>query len=603
MRRNDVRSFTRRAGDAGLKTGAPVASDRQRRQEAGDPSVVHVRTGPLASGLLALSLAIPGFAAAQPSPAALDAVFVQWDRDDSPGCAAGALRNGEFVFRGAYGMANLDHAVPLTPDSKFRMASVSKQFTVAAVLVAEDQGLLSLEDPLRKHFPDLPGWADSVRVRHLVHHTSGIRDYLVVMSLRGFGDDAHYTDADVLAALRRLERLNFEPGAEYLYSNSGYWLLAELIPRVSGQTLRQFAAEHLLGPVGMENSHFHDRHRELVPGRATGYRPRPKAEGGGFEVDATTLEMVGDGGLMTSVNELAHWERMFLDPAALGPELVARLLEPGRFRDGSVQDYAGGLVLGTYRGLPTVAHGGSWVGFRTYALRFPEQAFAVFVLCNAASADPGALSRRVADLFLGEAMAPAREPAAPGAAGELPIRPGRFWEADSASLASIRERDVDEGNGFVLDRGGFVTPLTAVAGELSAFAGNTRLQLAPEPDGFVLRQPGQRDFRYRRVAEYRRDEGQPAFADMVELAGAYRCRELDVSYEVRFDARPGLTLVGVGGERPLEPVFLDPDGAAPVYAWDRGTVRFLPDPDPGETRARGFELSAGRARGFLFVRE
>ena len=581
--------------------GERRSSDRHRQPEAGVAHVAHARRGLLALGLLAVALAVPGAEAAQPSAAALDAVFAKWDREDSPGCAVGALRNGEFVFRGAYGMANLDHAVPLTPDSIFRMASVSKQFTVAAVLVAEEQGLLSLEDPLRKHFPDLPGWADPVRIRHLVHHTSGIRDYLVVMSLRGFGDDAHYTDADVLAALRQLERLNFDPGTEYLYSNSGYWLLAELIPRVSGQTLRQFATEHLLGPVGMENSHFHDRYRELVPGRATGYRLRPEAEGGGFEVDATTLEMVGDGGLMTSVNELAHWERMFLDPAAFGPELVGRLLEPGRFRDGSVQDYAGGLVLGAYRGLPTVSHGGSWVGFRTYALRFPEQAFAVFVLCNSASADPGALSRRVADLFLANELATTPEVSGSGSTEDPGLLPGRFWESASGSLASVERRDSDEGGGFVLVRGGTRTPLSMVGDELSGFAGDTRFHLEPRPDGFALRQPGQRDFRYVRVEEYRRDEGQPAFADVVELAGTYRCRELDASYEVRFDARPGLTLVGLGGERALEPVFLDREGPSPVYAWDRGTVRFLPD--PGEDRARGFELSAGRARGFLFVRE
>ena len=540
---------------------------------------------------------LPAVAVAQPPAAALDAVFAEWDREDSPGCAAGALRRGEFVFRDAYGMANLDHRIPLTADSIFRMASVSKQFTVAATLVAEDQGLLSLEDPIRKHFPDLPGWADPVRVRHLVHHTSGIRDYLVVMSLRGFGDDAHYTDADVLAALGQLERLNFDPGTEYLYSNSGYWLLAELIPRVSGQTLRQFAAEHLLGPVGMNNSHFHDRYRELVPGRATGYRPRPEAEGGGFEVDATTLEMVGDGGLMTSVNELAHWERMFLDPAALGAELFARLLEPGRFRDGSVQDYAGGLVLGAYRGLATVSHGGSWVGFRTYALRFPEQAFAVFVLCNSASANPGEFSRRVADLFLEAEMAPPNGDPETGVA-QSGVETGTFWEAASASLASIGRT---EGGGLALIRNGGTLPVSVVEGELFVFAGDARLRLEPRPDGFVLRQPGQRDFRYVRVEPYRRDEGRPALADMVELAGNYRCRELDVSYEVRFDARPGLTLVSGGGERALEPVFVDPGESSPVYAWDRGTVRFLPEPGGG--RARGFELSAGRARGFLFIRE
>ena len=572
------------------------SSDRHHQPQAGDVPYVKLRRDLVAAGCLALALAFPGTAAAQPAPADLDAVFSEWDREDSPGCAAGALRNGEFVYRGAYGMANLDYGIPLTPDSIFRMASVSKQFTVAAVLVAEDQGLLSLEDPLRKHFPDLPAWADPVRIRHLVHHTSGIRDYLVVMSLRGLGDDAHYTDADVLAALRQLERLNFDPGTEYLYSNSGYWLLAELIPRVSGLTLRQFAREHLFGPVGMTGSHFHDRHREIVPGRATGYRPRPEAEGGGFEEDMTTLEMVGDGGLYTSVNELRHWERMFLDPAALGPDLLRRLTAPGRFNDGSAQDYAGGLGLGEYRGLATVSHGGSFVGFRTYALRFPDQAFAVFVLCNSASADPGALSRRVADLFLAGEMAPARDTARAGAA-ELPIRPGRFWEAASASLASIERKD----DGPVLVRGGGETALSVVGGELSGFAGDTRLRLEPRPQGFVLHQPGQREFRYLRVEGYPGEDGQPALADMVELAGVYRCRELDVSYEVRLDARPGLTLVGVNGERALEPVFEDPDGPSPVYAWDRGTVRFLPD--PGETRARGFELSAGRARGFRFVRE
>ena len=383
----------------------------------------------LALGLMSLPPGTGRAEAAQPPTAALNEVFAEWDRDDSPGCAAGALRRGAFVFKSAYGMANLDHAVPLTPDSIFRMASVSKQFTAAAVLVAEDQGLLSLEDPLRKHFPDLPDWADPVRIRHLIHHTSGIRDYLVVMALRGLGDDAYYTDADVLAALRQLERLNFEPGSEYLYSNSGYWLLARLIHRTSGKTLREFAAEHLLGPVGMTGSHFHDRQREIVPGRATGYRPRPEAEGGGFEMDATTLEMVGDGGLYTSVNELRHWERMFLDPAALGPDLLHRLVAPGRFNDGSVQDYAGGLGLGEYRGLATVSHGGGFVGFRTYALRFPEQEFAVFVLCNSASADPGELARRVADLFLADDMV------SPGAASESvsyrgpgTAYPGKFWE-------------------------------------------------------------------------------------------------------------------------------------------------------------------------------
>ena len=554
--------------------------------------------GPVTVGLALSTLAGPASSGVQetpgPSPAALDAVFGRWDREDSPGCAAGALRGGEFVFRGAYGMANLDHGVPLTADSVFRMASVSKQFTAAAVLAAEDQQLLSLEDPLRKHLPDLPSWADPVRVRHLVQHTSGVRDYLVVMALRGHGDDAHYTDDDVLAALQRLERLNFEPGSEYLYSNSGYWLLGQLVQRVSGQTLREFAKERLFEPLGMEATHFHDRRREVVPRRATGYRLRPEAEGGGFELDRTTLEMVGDGGLYTSVNQLRRWERMFLDPAALGPGFVERLVEPGRLSDGSPQDYAGGLGLGEYRGLRTVSHGGGFVGFRTYSLRFPHRDFAVFVLCNAANADPGSAARRVADLFLAAELGAPESALEPGGIERRPIQPGRFREAASASVASI-ERGVEGEQGLSLVRGGSGLRLHFADGELVGLSGDTRLRLLPRRDGFVLREPGQRDFHYERVEPYA-----PSFAETAKLTGSFHCRELDTRYEVRSDAGRGLTLAGAGRERPLEPVFLDPDGSAPVYSWEGGTVRFLRD---STGRATGFEFSAGRARGFLFTRQ
>ena len=563
---------------------------------------------------------------------ALRQVFAAFDRPDSPGCAVGALRAGEFVFRGAYGSADLDHGIPLTPDSIFRMASVSKQFTAAAVLVAEDLDLLSLEDPLRRHFPDLPDWADRVRVRHLLHHTSGIRDYLTVMALAGAGDDDHYTDAEVLAALRRLERLNFPPGSEYLYSNSGYWLLGQLILRVSGQTLREFAAERLFGPLGMTGSHFHDRHREIVPNRATGYRSRPEAAGGGFEVAETTLEMVGDGGLYTSVNELRRWERMFLDPAGFGPGFVERLTTPGRLAGGAPQDYAAGLALGEYRGLETIGHGGGFVGFRTHFLRFPAVEFAVIVLCNTAGAEPGRLARRVADHFLADFLADELSPASaepvrtPATAANTPIAPGRFWEAASASLISIREAEAEEEGGTAgalrLDPGGWEIPLELApeGGEAPGEPGSlvaadeeegAVLRLTPDGDGFLLRQRGQRDFRYRRVAPV-----EPDLPTLTALAGWYRCRELGgAAYEVRLDARPGLTLArGEAENQPLQPGFAEETGAGReiVFSWPGGTIRFLPDPaasggrgseETGPGRALGFDLSVGRARGFRFRRE
>lgn len=585
----------------------PSLAGRQTVEER--ETVVNRRAAALGFLLFGALLALGPAPSCRPSGAALDAIFAEWDREDSPGCAAGALRDGEFVFRGAYGMANLEHGAPLTADSVFRMASVSKQFTAAAVLRAEDRGLLSLEDPIRRHLPELPAWAEPVRIRHLIHHTSGIRDYLVVMALAGRGDDAHYTDEDVLAALRRLERLNFEPGTEYLYSNSGYWLLGQLIERVSGKTLREFAAEQLFGPLGMEATHFHDRHRELVPGRATGYRPRPEAEGGGFERNQTTLEMVGDGGLYTSVRDLRHWERMFLDPDFLGPRFAERLVEPGRLADGSPQDYAGGLSLGEYRGLRTVSHGGGFVGFRTYSLRLPDFRFAVFVLCNAANADPGALARRVADHFLAPAPPSRARPAAPDPpaadpAHETAILPGRFWEPASASLASIEaRRDEAPGVGFSLVRGGVRLPLRSEGGALTATSGDALLRLTAREDGFVLRQRGQRDFRYLRVSPRA-----PSPDARSRLLGSYTSRELGVTYEVaRAEDGPGLILAGAGGRRRLEPVFVDAGQGADeppilVYEWDLGTVHFLSEPEPGDGPAPGFELSAGRARGFRFTR-
>lgn len=573
-----------------------------------------------------LAAAALAAAAVVPTPedieAQMDRIFAAWDRADSPGCAVGALDRGEFVFRKGYGSADLDDGIPITPDSVFRMASVSKQFTAAAVLLGEDRGLFTLEDRLSKHFPDLPAWAERVRIRHLIHHTSGIRDYLALMALRGQGED-HYRDEDVLAALRRLERLNFEPGSEYLYSNSGYWLLARLILRTSGQTLREFAGEHLLGPVGMDGSHFHDRYREVVPGRAHGYRP---LDGGGFELDETTLEMVGDGGLYTSVNELAHWERMFLapefhttpgrdrtrqpnrdsvfagatklrgqlDPARFGPHLVERMTTPGRLADGARQDYAAGLALGGHRGLATVEHGGGFVGFRTHSLRFPEQDFAVFVLCNSASAEPSSLARSAAEVFLADAMAPATAAGGGEPVGADRLPPGAFHAPRLGSAAEVR---LDDEGGLLLVRGGSGQPLRDAGDELAV--GSDGVRLLPTEDGFVLREPGQRNFRFLRVEPWA-----PDLAALVGLAGSFRSTELEADYEVRVDSRPGITLVlPGGGETPLDPLFRTaPDaGPAPGFRSPSGTVRFLPDPAvPGQ--ARGFVLAAGRARGFVFLR-
>jgi len=349
-------------------------------------------TRPLQLLTFALSCLLAGtaFAAAQPPVPAVDELFSAYDRTDSPGCALGVIRDGEFTYRRGYGMANLEYDLPLGPQSVFRIGSTSKQFTAAAVALLAEDGKLSLDGPVRRHFPEFPAWADGMTVRQLIHHTSGIRDYLVLAFLAGKADDAdYYTDAWVLDLLARQRETNFPPGEQHLYSNSGYLLLAHIVQRVSGQSLREYAAEHLFGPLGMHSTHFHDDHRHVLPRRATGYAP---ADDGGYRISTTTLDMVGDGGVFTTIDDLLAWDRNFYDNrlGQGGPDLITTLTTPGRLNNGESLDYAFGLAVEDFEGLTLVSHGGAFVGYRADMLRFPQRRLSVAVLCATAPMRPPA---------------------------------------------------------------------------------------------------------------------------------------------------------------------------------------------------------------------
>lgn len=343
--------------------------------------------------------------AAQQAPTAeqIDSIFAQYNRSDGPGCALGVIHDGNWEYKRGYGIANLDYRIPISSYSVFRTASVSKQFTAAAVVLLDEAGRLSLDDDIHKYLPELPTWQAPVTIRELLHHTSGIRDYLDLMDLAGLRDDDYYTDADVMAMLARQRALNFAPGTAFTYSNSGYFLLSQIVRKVTGMSLRAFADSAIFEPLGMDHTHFHDDHTEVVPHRAVGYAPR---EGGGWAVSTTNLDMVGDGGLFTSVNDLLEWDRNFAHPR-IGHHLPETLLQRVRLQDGDTLDYALGLVRGAYRGVPTVSHGGAFVGYRTFMVRFPRQGYGVIVLCNVSTADPGALAYQVADRYLGKALGPA----------------------------------------------------------------------------------------------------------------------------------------------------------------------------------------------------
>lgn len=328
----------------------------------------------------------------------IDSIFARFAAPGSPGCALGVMRDGRLVYARGYGLASIELGVPITPATVFDLGSVSKQFTALAVLLLAQDGKLSLDDEIQKLLPEIPRYARPVTIRHLLHHTSGIRDYIDLLFWSGVGEEAVTGDREALEILARQKAPNFAAGAEFLYSNSGFFLLSVIVKRASGKTLREFAAERIFGPLGMRHTFYLDDHAELVPGKASSYAPRGSA--GGFQLAPANWEQTGDGGVQTSVEDLLKWEQNFTSHQVGGARAIQYLLSPGVLADGKPITYALGIVVDRYRGLERVSHGGSWAGFRAQFTRFPTRQLAIGALCNVANAGPALLAQRVADRLL-----------------------------------------------------------------------------------------------------------------------------------------------------------------------------------------------------------
>ena len=307
----------------------------------------------------------------------VDALFERWDRSDSPGCSLGIVLEGRLIYEHGYGMANLEHDIPISPETVFRIASVSKQFTAMSLLLLEQDGALSLDDDIRKYIPDMPDYGRPISIRHLVQHSSGIRDYEGFTTFLGIAYEDTYIKQEVMDLLARQKTLNFAPGERYLYSNSGYLLLGDIVERVSGKTLRQFVDERIFRPLGMRVSLIRDDHTEMVEHRASGYAP---LEDGGFRIAESHYDMVGDGSVFTTVSDLYRWDQNFYHQEIGGKKVAKAQHETLVLNDGRKMGYAAGLEIGAYGGLRFVAHSGSWVGFKAQLLRFPKQRFSVICL-------------------------------------------------------------------------------------------------------------------------------------------------------------------------------------------------------------------------------
>ncbi|HEV1993355.1 MAG TPA: serine hydrolase domain-containing protein [Candidatus Acidoferrum sp.] len=335
---------------------------------------------------------------------AVDEIFGDLTKAGSPGCALGVYRDGKMVYSKGYGLANLEENVPITPQSVFDIGSTSKQFTAASVLLLEKQGKLSINDDVRKYIPELPDYGQKITVLHLLNHTSGLRDYLTLMDLAGINTDSVTTDEDALQMIFHQKALNFAPGSDWLYSNTGFFLLSVIVKRVSGKTLREFAAENIFVPLEMTHTQYRDDHTSLIANRALAYDVRER--GVGYSLDVSYFEQTGDGAVHTSVEDLLKWDENFYSEQIGGKDFLSEIQERGKLNSGKVLDYSKGLFIEDYRGLHTVSHGGAWGGYRAELLRFPERHFSVACLCNLGSAKPSNRAHRVADVYLASLMRP-----------------------------------------------------------------------------------------------------------------------------------------------------------------------------------------------------
>ena len=360
---------------------------------------------------LSLSAASAGFPTGPDEKLpSIDKIFTDWDTTTSPGLALAIIRDGAIIYKRGYGMARIEDGVANTPSKIFDVGSVSKQFTAACVAILVREGKISPADDIRKFFPGMRAYEKPITIDHLIHHTSGIRDYNSLLAFAGFRPESDCpTVEESRDIILRQKKLNYPPGREFSYTNSGYFLLGQIVEKVSGKSLNAFAQERIFKPLGMTHTLFQEDHTQLIPNRAVGYDPA----GSGFKIDMSNWDETGDGNVYTSVEDLFLWDQAFYSNA-LGKDVMDLLLTPGVLADGMEIEYAWGLRVSTYRGLKIVEHGGAWAGFRAEILRFPEQKLSVIALSNRSDFN-GSPCYKIAELYLGDKMsepAPAKIPAA-----------------------------------------------------------------------------------------------------------------------------------------------------------------------------------------------
>jgi CubicO group peptidase (beta-lactamase class C family) len=508
----------------------------------------------------------------------VDAQFDDWSAA-TPGCAVGVSRNGEIVLERAYGMADLEHDVPNRADTIFEAGSVSKQFTAAAVLLLARDGKLSLDDPVRQYLPEVPDYGTPITIRQMLQHTSGLRDWGSVEDVAGWPRGSRvYTHAHVLDIVSRQSRLNFTPGTNWSYSNTGYNLAAILVSRVSGESFAEFTRKRIFEPLGMTRTSWRDDFTRVVKNRAIAYA----VSDGQYRMDMPFENIHGNGGLLTTVGDLLRWNENFAAPKVGDAAFVELETTPGQLANGVQHNYAFGLTVETYKGLREIRHSGTTASYRAYLSQFPEQRVSVAVLCNAGNSAPRAALHGVADLYLADALKP--EPA-PKAA--------RVSDAALDALAGLYKK-AENGDTFTLAREGSTlrvgdeTILTALSARRFTDGEGQVFEFDGKGGGTLDYGNGTSD------AVQRVPAAAPTTAELEALAGRYRSEDAEVTLTV--SVRDGALEID---RRPADVFRLTPL-YADAFSGDLGTILFRRD---GDGRATAFSVVRDRVWDLRFERE
>ncbi|MPR35129.1 serine hydrolase domain-containing protein [Salmonirosea aquatica] len=393
--------------------------------------------------LVAYLLAGPCSVQAQTPPlsAKADSLFTEWNKPGMPGASVGVVHQGKLIYAKGFGEADLETGAPITPETIFHVASVSKQFTAYAIVLLAQQGKLALDDDIRKYVPEVPDFGKTITLRHLLNHTSGLRDQWNLLAMSGRGLDDVITKDHIFNLIKRQRELNFEPGSAYAYCNTGYTLLAEIVSRVSKQTFPDWMQQNVFQPLGMKSTLFYDNNERLVKGRAYSFHRTPGL--GTFSKSPLNYANVGATSLFTTVQDLARWVDNFRTPKVGAPGTMVQMLERGRLTNGDTLAYALGLTHGQYQGISYYGHNGADAGFRSALAYFPKEDYGFIVLSNQAEFNSDRKAMELASLYLAPYLREEKKAAPPVANGD--------YKFDSTLFRNYTgSYELAEASGFIL---------------------------------------------------------------------------------------------------------------------------------------------------------